>query len=364
MKPFPYLVWAQHWTPYQEFSPLLELETINSPKLLLDSGRIQVLGVGGVWYRPAHLMTEMYGTKREPEDLNTKGSVHTKGPHRVQICYKSTCCVERQVLKCWHRMELEGCLGLELLFPQQLLCVCMFSNMWSFFRGYRKFEYQNVFKVHPPSPSKFTPFCSGGLVRPRTFCILLLGRFLFRVQIWVIIEFRSSQLRPSQMWEHKQIREPNTPCVPFDVFLFKFYHRERCEKLSNLKLITCVIVGLKECVAKWFSPRASFAGLFQHCRPLAASQVQPVSGRWDSKWSSEYKTKSRMVKVEVSFQMSRMKKNLLSPSRILFCIPMPISRPIFSGTSCNSVLFWQLYSLKCFKLIIFNSVQETPMIAQ
>ena len=224
MKPFPYLLWAQHWTPYQEFSPLLELETINSPKLLLDSGRIQVLGVGGVWYRPAHLMTEMYSTKREPEDLNTKGSVHTKGPHRVQICYKSTCCVERQVLKCWHRMELEGCLGLELLFPQQLLCVCMFSNMWSFFRGYRKFEYQNVFKVHPPSPSKFTPFCSGGLVRPRTFCILLLGRFLFRVQIWVIIEFRSSQLRPSQMWEHKQIREPNTPCVPFDVFLFKFYH--------------------------------------------------------------------------------------------------------------------------------------------
>jgi len=28
---------------------------------------------------------------------------------------------------------------------------------------------------HPPSPSKVTPFCSGGLVRPKTFFILLPG---------------------------------------------------------------------------------------------------------------------------------------------------------------------------------------------
>ena len=53
--------------------------------------------------------------------------------------------------------------------------------------------------VNHQSPSKFTHFCLGGLVRPKTFCFLLLGRFLFREQIWVIIEFRSSQLRPSQM---------------------------------------------------------------------------------------------------------------------------------------------------------------------
>ena len=36
----------------------------------------------------------------------------------------------------------------------------------------------------------------------------------------------------------------------------------------------------------------------------------PFPGRCDSKWSSEYKTKSSIVKVEVSLQMSRMKRNL------------------------------------------------------
>ena len=29
--------------------------------------------------------------------------------------------------------------------------------------------------IHPPSPSKFTPFCFGGLVRTKTFFTLLLG---------------------------------------------------------------------------------------------------------------------------------------------------------------------------------------------
>jgi len=33
-------------------------------------------------------------------------------------------------------------------------------------------------------------------------------------------------------WETiKQMKETNTPCVPFDVFLF--YHRERCEKVGH-----------------------------------------------------------------------------------------------------------------------------------
>ena len=89
-------------------------------------------------------------------------------------------------------------------------------------------------RIHPPSPSKFTPFCSGGLAHPRTFCILLLGRFLFREQIRVIIEFRSSQLRPSQMWEtYKQMIETDKPCVPFDVFLFD--HWEWCEKVDHVR---------------------------------------------------------------------------------------------------------------------------------
>ena len=51
--------------------------------------------------------------------------------------------------------------------------------------------------------------------------------------------------------------------------------------------------------------------------------VQPVPGRWDSKWSSEYKTKPSMVKVEVSFQTSRLKRNLWWPSRISFVFWWP-----------------------------------------
>jgi hypothetical protein len=58
-------------------------------------------------------------------------------------------------------------------------------------------------------------------------------------------------------WEtNKQMRETNTPCVPFDVFLF--YHWERCEKVDHVRHR-----GLKECVANRFSPRPYFAGLFR-----------------------------------------------------------------------------------------------------
>jgi len=71
----------------------------------------------------------------------------------------------------------------------------IYMNICIFIRTY----FPTHMHLHPTSPSKFTPFCLGGLVRPKTICLFLLGRFLFREQIWVIIEFRSSQLRPSQM---------------------------------------------------------------------------------------------------------------------------------------------------------------------
>jgi len=57
--------------------------------------------------------------------------------------------------------------------------------------------------------------------------------------------------------------------------------------------------------------------------------------RWDSKSSSECKSKSWMVKVQVSFQMSNLKRDLWWPSRISFCIPRTISSLIFSGTGCR-----------------------------
>ena len=72
-------------------------------------------------------------------------------------------------------------------------------------------------------------------------------------------------------WEtNKQMRETNTPCVPFDVFLF--YHWQRCERVDHMHHR-----GSKECVANRFFPGTYFAGLFRavqgQCRPLAASQV-------------------------------------------------------------------------------------------
>jgi len=61
----------------------------------------------------------------------------------------------------------------------------------------------------------------------------------------------------------------------------------------------------------------------------------PFPRRRDSKWSSECKSKSSRVKVQVSFPMSHSKRDLWWPSRILFCIPMTISSLIFAGTGCS-----------------------------
>jgi len=57
---------------------------------------------------------------------------------------------------------------------------------------------------------------------------------------------------------------------------------------------------------------------------------------WNSKWSSEYKTKSSMF-ITGSFSNGSFEKRLqLSPSRISFCILITISSLIFSGTSCTT----------------------------
>ena len=52
-------------------------------------------------------------------------------------------------------------------------------------------------RFHPPSPSKFIPFCFGGFSSYENILYFTTRCGLFREQIWVIIEFRSSQLRPS-----------------------------------------------------------------------------------------------------------------------------------------------------------------------
>ena len=53
-------------------------------------------------------------------------------------------------------------------------------------------------RIHPSSPSKFTPFCDDGFSSYEEILYFTTRCGLFRA-IWVIIEFRSLQLRPSQM---------------------------------------------------------------------------------------------------------------------------------------------------------------------
>jgi len=103
------------------------------------------------------------------------------------------------------------------------------------------------------APPTLHPFVLEGLVRTKKFFTLLLS---VAYSVSKSESSSSSQVRnyDHHRWEtNKEMKEPNTPCVPFDVFLF--YHWERCEKVGHR--------GLKECVANRFSPRPYFAGLFR-----------------------------------------------------------------------------------------------------
>jgi len=113
-------------------------------------------------------------------------------------------------------------------------------------------------RVHPPSPSKFAPFWFEGF---SSYEDILLLTLLLGVTYSVGKTESSSSSEvcnyDRHRWEiNKQMRETNTPCVPFDAFLI--YHWERCEKVDHVRHR-----GLKECVANRFSPRPYFAGLFR-----------------------------------------------------------------------------------------------------
>jgi len=106
------------------------------------------------------------------------------------------------------------------------------------------------------TPPNSHPFVLEGLVRPKTFFTLLLG---VTYSVSKSESLSSSEVRDydHHRWEpNKNMRETNTPCVRFDVFLF--YHRERCEKIYHVRHR-----GLKDYVAHRFSPRPYFAGLFR-----------------------------------------------------------------------------------------------------
>ena len=105
------------------------------------------------------------------------------------------------------------------------------------------------------APPNLHPFVLEGLVCTKTFFTLLLG---VAYSVSKSESSSSSEVRnyDHHRWEtNKLMRKTNTPCVPFDVFLF--YH------LRKLAVDHVRRRGLKECVTNRFCPRPYFAGLFR-----------------------------------------------------------------------------------------------------
>jgi len=73
----------------------------------------------------------------------------------------------------------------------------------------------------------------------------------------------------------------------------------------------------------------SLSDLFKH--EIFYLLYSPFPRRWDSRCLSECKSKSSMTKVQLSFQLCPLKRDLWLPSRISFCILMTISSLIFSA---------------------------------
>jgi len=106
------------------------------------------------------------------------------------------------------------------------------------------------------APPNLHPFVLDGLVRTKTFFTLLLG---VSYSMSKSDSSSSSEVRSydHRIWEtNKQMRETNTPCVPFDGFLF--YHWERWQKVDHVRHR-----GLKEWFSNSFSPCPYFVGLFR-----------------------------------------------------------------------------------------------------
>ena len=120
------------------------------------------------------------------------------------------------------------------------------------FGAFRKFGMSLILQA----PPNLHPFVLEGFVRTKAFFTLLLG------VAYSVSKSESSSSSEVRNYDHhrwdpkKHMRETNTPCVPFDGFLF--YHWERYEKVDHVRHR-----GLKECVANRFSPRPYFAGLFR-----------------------------------------------------------------------------------------------------
>ena len=72
---------------------------------------------------------------------------------------------------------------------------------------------------------------------------------------------------------------------------------------------------------------------------------------------STCKSTSSMVKIDVSFQMSRLKRNLRWPSRSSFRIPMTISSLIFSGAGCIASLLYGSFAKETYHHRNMMSIQ-------
>jgi len=109
-------------------------------------------------------------------------------------------------------------------------------------------------------------------------------------------------------------------------------HREHTESWNKHKYSIWVMKQIHmDSLNKYICPAQTKTCV----QPKQIHMSSPNPRRWDSKCSSKCESKSWIVKVHISFQMSRSKRVLWWPSRGLYRILMTISSLIFSGTGCS-----------------------------
>jgi len=129
---------------------------------------------------------------------------------------------------------------------------------------------------------------------------------------WFMSLVRYDRLHYIYMWMFQVI------CAIRSIRL-RIYVNDSCHLCDTIDYITCICAGLMSYV--------------RYTRDYS-----PFAKRWDSKCaskcSSKCRLKSSMVEIQVSFQMSRLKRDQWWPSRIFISILTTISSLIFWGTGC------------------------------
>jgi len=147
------------------------------------------------------------------------------------------------------------------------------------------------YQIHPPSPSKFTPFSFGGFSSYEDILYFTTRCDLFREQIWVIIEFRSSQLRTSQMGN--KWKKPIHPVILSTCSCFttgkdakswsSWFKRMCCQLIFSLSIFCRSFSGTRVPLRR----RESFVGKYgstpQICTTLDHTHAHFLMSRWPPK---------------------------------------------------------------------------------